>query len=554
MINRFTLVLVSLLGGLLFLVFPTKNRSSDPEYDRTVCAGPPLKSVEARNDALEKGYLIDRKYDCIDKNSFDEINRRAAEWQAAQKEAQLAAPDAPAAEAELILGEARKGFQTAVSLPGSGSPPLPQPPAGLFVRTDYRSAQNLLLAAYVTPDPKDGDRHPAIIWLTGGDTNSLGDFWRAGPEFNDQSARAYRDAGLVVMFPTLRGGNTNAGGKEYFLGEVDDVLAAADHLARLPYVDPNQIYLGGHSTGGTLALLTAETSGRFGAVFAFGPVAAADRYSSSQLPVNFRQHGELELKLRSPIHWLSGISTPTYVIEGRNAPGNFSDFEEICRGSRNPLLHCIPVEGSDHFSVLARVSRVIAARLAVRAGGIEFALRPDDFAISSENTAVAPPADAPVAEYSPRASSAAKQARRVVAAADESTTMRAVDPAIEKAVIGVMGIEALVQQTQTFCLRTLPTSYAKYSTAENWQQRNAAVIAQQRRVLSQAFDASQRQALEATVQATVQRQMAPVVDAPMASRIKWCDQSSDEINNGSVDLRNKQNLVSPLMNYRPEPS
>lgn len=45
------------------------------------------------------------------------------------------------------------------------------------------------------------------------------------------------------------------------------------HLAHQPYVDPNRIYLGGHSTGGTLALMTAEASDRFRAVFAFGPVS-----------------------------------------------------------------------------------------------------------------------------------------------------------------------------------------------------------------------------------------------------------------------------------------
>ena len=42
-----------------------------------------------------------------------------------------------------------------------------------------------------------------------------------------------------MMFPTLRGGNTDIRGrKEFFYGEVDDVHAAANHLARLPYVDP----------------------------------------------------------------------------------------------------------------------------------------------------------------------------------------------------------------------------------------------------------------------------------------------------------------------------
>ena len=34
-------------------------------------------------------------------------------------------------------------------------------------------------------------------------------------------------------------------------------------LAAQPYVDPARIYLGGHSTGGTLALLVAECSETF---------------------------------------------------------------------------------------------------------------------------------------------------------------------------------------------------------------------------------------------------------------------------------------------------
>jgi dienelactone hydrolase len=53
----------------------------------------------------------------------------------------------------------------------------------------------------------------------------------------------------------LRGGNDNPGTKEAFLGEVDDILAAALYLARQESVDSNGIFLGGHGTGGTLVLL-----------------------------------------------------------------------------------------------------------------------------------------------------------------------------------------------------------------------------------------------------------------------------------------------------------
>ena len=106
------------------------------------------------------------------------------------------------------------------------------------------------MAAYASPPPADGKRHPAIIWIFGGFDNSIGEIaWQKGPAANDQSAIVFREAGILMMYPSLRGGNRNPGFTESFYGEVDDVLAAADYLSKLDYVDTNRIYLGGHSTG-----------------------------------------------------------------------------------------------------------------------------------------------------------------------------------------------------------------------------------------------------------------------------------------------------------------
>ena len=336
------------------------------------CAGPPLRAVEDRQAAYEQGYAINERFNCIDRPSLEK--EKARKERASQERA--AHGGLQAVRSGPALRVAREGFVTAVSMPPSGTP-LPVPPPELFIRSDYRNPQNRMLAAYVTPDPKDGETHTAIVWLTGGDSNSLDDFWIEGSASNDQSASAYRKAGVVMMFPTLRGGNTDVGPKEFVFGEVDDVVAAAEHLAGLPYVDAQHIYLGGHSTGGTLALLTAEASTRFKAVFAFGAVARIDRYPPSLAP-NF---GALELReshLRSPIEWLDGITTPTWLIEGAEPPGNHEELNDLCEHTRNAAVHCISVPGFDHFSVLGRVSRVIAARLAVANAGVEFSLRPQD--------------------------------------------------------------------------------------------------------------------------------------------------------------------------------
>jgi hypothetical protein len=151
-------------------------------------------------------------------------------------------PSAPGS--KTTLAEARRGF---VTKPGGQQPPaeaIPQPPPNVFRLIKYRSPVGDL-SAYLSPDPGDGQKHPAIVWITGGDCNSIGELWEPAPRQNDQTAAAYRNAGIIMMFPSLRGGNDNPGRREGFLGEVDDVLAAADYLAAQPYVDPARIYLGG---------------------------------------------------------------------------------------------------------------------------------------------------------------------------------------------------------------------------------------------------------------------------------------------------------------------
>jgi dipeptidyl aminopeptidase/acylaminoacyl peptidase len=220
------------------------------------------------------------------------------------------------------------------------------------------------LSAYLTPDPGDGEKHPAIVWITGGDCNSIGELWEPAPRENDQTAAAYRTAGIIMMFPSLRGGNDNPGRREGFLGEVDDVLAAAEYLAAQSYVDPGRIYLGGHSTGGTLVMLVAEMTDRFRAVFAFGPVGDVRGYGGQFV---YHQPGIREESiLRSPGYWLDSVRSPLFVIEGTG--GNIDSLREMQGKATNPLVRFVTVTGVDHFAVLAPANEAIAAEILGDAG------------------------------------------------------------------------------------------------------------------------------------------------------------------------------------------
>jgi len=372
---------LSLCAGACSRPDPFEN----PDY-AAACHGLPL-NAEERQKAREDGYMIVARFDCIDKNSWDTVERAKAEVAGMLAKAERETKEA-AARTTQSLAEARRGFQTSLGVSASG-PPLPEPPASLFVRSDYDSPGVGKLPAWVTPDPRDGEKHAAIVWITGGESNSLGDFWITGTADNDQSASPFRQAGMIMMFPTLRGGNTNSGRKEFFLGEVDDVIAAGRHAASLPYVD--RVFLGGHSTGGTLVLLTAETSGFFAGVFAFGPVTDPQGYGPDLLPFDLDAGDPREHELRSPIHWLHGISNPTYIIEGRETPGNISELEALCARNRNSFVKCVPVAGKNHFSVLDAVTKKLAARIVVGGGDDDTALvRPDEFAAAAASASPAP--------------------------------------------------------------------------------------------------------------------------------------------------------------------
>ncbi len=259
------------------------------------------------------------------------------------------------------LVQARRGFSTHLLKLEREGAPAEQPPSGVLDLVSYPGPLGPM-AAYVSTPRANGVRRPAIIWLVGGPSGSISSVaWDPAPPDNDQSASAFRQFGIIMMYPSLRGGNMNPGHHERFYGEVDDVIAAARYLARLPGVDPHRIYLGGHSTGGTLALLVAESSDRFHSVFSLGPAGDMSNYITREdLP--FDPGDPKEQLLRSPKLWLESIKVPTFVYEGSESPSNIGYLQEMAQLNHNPLVKFTPVSGT-HFTIIAPLVRTIAKQI-----------------------------------------------------------------------------------------------------------------------------------------------------------------------------------------------
>ncbi len=262
-------------------------------------------------------------------------------------------------ESTLSWRMAREGFTTEIFLEHANSTPPTIPPSGVFDLVRYPAPLGAN-AAYVSP-AQEGKRRPAMVWIAGGFDWRIGsDSWEPAGRDNDQSAAAFRQAGIVLMRPSLRGSNGSPGRNECFFGEVEDVIAAAEYLAARPDVDPERIYLAGHSTGGTLALLVAATNDRFRAVFAFGPVEDTRSYGDTGcLPSDA---SDLEAAMRAPRKAIPHIMTPTFLIEGA-VDGNGPAAEALYAARASAPVELVLVPGKDHFSVLAPGTEVVASAI-----------------------------------------------------------------------------------------------------------------------------------------------------------------------------------------------
>ena len=204
--------------------------------------------------------------------------------------------------------QVRKQFRTTLTRTGPSHQTelMPQPPDWVE-QVEYPS-NGLQLKAWISGHQKPGAKVPAVLFLHGGFGFGAADWDMAAP---------YWAAGFVLMVPMLRGENGLPGTFTFFYDEVDDVLAAADYLSRQPAVDPNRIYLAGHSAGATLVLLTVEASGRFRAAASFdgSPDQQLLYNGSASKPgahqeIVFDVKNLRELQVRSPLAYAASLKSP----------------------------------------------------------------------------------------------------------------------------------------------------------------------------------------------------------------------------------------------------
>ncbi len=123
------------------------------------------------------------------------------------------------------------------------------------------------------PDFSPAKKYPVLFLIHGGPQGAWGETWSY--RWNPQ---VFASAGYLVVMPNPRGStgygqkfiddiNGDWGGKAY-----DDIMAVADHVAALPYVDPDRMAAAGGSFGGYMVDWILGHTNRFKALISHAGV------------------------------------------------------------------------------------------------------------------------------------------------------------------------------------------------------------------------------------------------------------------------------------------
>lgn len=240
--------------------------------------------------------------------------------------------------------EVRKNFKTKLIRKG----PSPQEmdgdaPQRFIHEISYPSEGRSLRGWVYIPNDDRTTPRPALIFCHGGFAADANDMMCVEPFLNGD---------YVVMGPAWRGESGNPGDFELMLGEVDDAANAARWLAKQSYIDPEHIYMFGHSVGGGISSLVAllddvpiRHSGSSGGLY-FPQIFEA--WSPDITPFQFKN--QLECKMRLLGDNTESMLRKHYAYIGKE-DDPFPKIVDLFQSGKivAPLLHTELVPGN-HFT------------------------------------------------------------------------------------------------------------------------------------------------------------------------------------------------------------
>ena len=181
-------------------------------------------------------------------------------------------------------------------------------------------------------------------------------------------ARVLEPLGANLMVVDYRGYGASGAGNMQMDAVMSDALAAFDHLAALPGIDPRQIVVHGQSLGSFMAGHVAAQRPTAGVVLE-SSATTAEAFARLQVPLFARPFVRLDiaesLRRQGNLQQMSRLDEPLLVLVGSEddvTPASFS--RNLFRASTLPAAgkRLLVVKGAGHNNVLADPSAITAYR------------------------------------------------------------------------------------------------------------------------------------------------------------------------------------------------
>jgi dipeptidyl aminopeptidase/acylaminoacyl peptidase len=236
----------------------------------------------------------------------------------------------------------------------------------------YTSKDNLKVQGWLIKPAnfEAGKKYPMVLWIHGGPWSMYSTAWNWA--FQNFAANGY-----AVLYTNPRGstgyGQDFVNGIQYsYPGkDYDDLMAGVDAALAKGFIDDRNLFVCGGSGGGVLTAWIVGHTDRFAAAVSMRPVInwhsfvgttdGASWYNQFQ---KYPWEDPMEYAVRSPLHYVANVKTPTMVLTGEaDLRTPMGQSEEYYRALKMLKKETLLVRIPDEYHGFRRPSHQIAQQL-----------------------------------------------------------------------------------------------------------------------------------------------------------------------------------------------
>jgi len=236
----------------------------------------------------------------------------------------------------------------------------------------YTSKDNLKVQGWLVKPAnyEAGKKYPMVLWIHGGPWSMYSTAWNWA--FQNFAANGY-----AVLFTNPRGstgyGQDFVNGIQYsYPGkDYDDLMAGVDAAIAKGFIDDRNLFVCGGSGGGVLTAWIVGHTDRFAAAVSMRPVINWHSFvGTTDGPSWYNQFQKypwedpMEFAVRSPLHYVANVKTPTMVMTGEaDLRTPMGQSEEYYRALKMLKKETLLVRMPDEFHGWRRPSHQLAQQL-----------------------------------------------------------------------------------------------------------------------------------------------------------------------------------------------